>query len=546
MRLAAAIFCALFFYPPFFCPVFFYPLLGGAEWVRIEGPGIELYANTDARALMQRFAQVRATFNDGPTRLRVFVFASADEFHRYRADSDGFFERAPKQDYIAMYAGADATRIAVHEYVHRVLRHSAAALPKWFDEGTSEFYSTLRVEKDRVRIGDAIPAHLDLLSREKWLDAAALAAGAPRSDDRGLFYAESWALAHMLNLAPGWREGLPRFFSLLAQDRAADEAFHEAFGRTIHDALKDLRGYLKQMRSTTIAATVSQPEPARVERISDEQAALARAELALAVSRTELAAELTAKLADSAEVESTRGAIALAANRREEARRHFDRAIEMGSRDAFVYFEYAMMERESDRPDQEMLRKTVAIDQDFADAHFLLGVRATDDGAFPEALEHLRAAVRVRPDRSNYWHALGYAQAKAGDFEGAAASARRARATAESEQEMKMAEALAGLRREGRPIPARAAVVTPPSWKRRKGDARIEGTLIEFDCTGPRIRVRDSRGSILVLRVDHPSEIELVNTPDASFLFACGAQNRHVSVEYDSASQDVTQIEFRL
>ncbi len=511
--------------------------------------GIELFTDAgerSARPLIGRFEQIREFFrqagiDSGPLRLRVFVFASAEELHRFREGADGFYQSAPERDYIAMHAGPEAGRVAFHEYVHLVLRHSSVPLPNWFNEGMAEFYSTVQLQKDRLRVGDPIPAHLNLLASASRLDEAALA----RRDPSPIFYAESWALVHMLNLSPKWRDGMPQFVLLLAKDKPADEAFREAFGRSIADALADLRVYVKDMRATMIPGAIGVPDEPRVSKLSDEEGSIASAGLALAVRRTELASKLIGKFFASAGSESMRGTIALAEGRREEARQHLERAIALGSRDASLYFEYAMMERESGRPDPELLKKVIEIDPGFADAQFLLGVRETDEGDLRSAISHLRAATAAQPDRSNYWHALAYAESKAGAPE-AALSIRRAMRTAANDQEMKMAEALLGLDHPQERSQLKMAVVTPESWQGRKGNARMEGTLIEFDCSGPAIKIRDLGGAITTLKIAHPSDIKLVNAAEPTFQFSCGAQQMRVSVEYDRDSMEVTQIEFRL
>ncbi len=499
-----------------------------AEWLRLETPGFE---------------QIRGVFNQagiatGPLRLRVFLFSSAEEFHRYRENVDGFYQGSPERDYIALYTNADAGRVAFHEYVHLVLRHSAIPLPHWFDEGMSEFYSTVQFQKDKLRIGDPIPSHLDLLARNEWLDDQAL-----HNVEHGpMFYAESWALVHMLNLAPRWRDRMPQFVLLLAQENP--DAFRQAFGKSMDEALAELRLYVGQMRTTTIPASIDAPHEPRIARIENQEAAIACAGLALALKRTDLAAKLIDRLPPSAEIESMQGTIALARGERGEAKRHLDRAIQLGSRDLALYFEYAMMERESGRPDTALLQKVISIDPGFADAHFLLGVRATDDGDSKSALEHLQAATRAEPHRSTYWHALAYAQTRAG--QDASAAIRRAIATAETEQEERMAEALRGLRSpEQRPAP-RPSIVTPSSWNSLPHDAHIEGTLVEFNCEGPTVRIRDRANATIELRVSHASGIQLINAPQPAFQFSCGPQNMPVAIDYERASGEVARIEFRL
>jgi tetratricopeptide (TPR) repeat protein len=521
-----------------------------AGWLRLDSPGIELFTDAgekSGRQIASRFQQIRGVFQqagivDGPVQLRVFAFASPLEFHRYREDSDGFFQSGAERDYIALYTGAGTGRVAFHEYVHRILNHSAVPLPRWFDEGMAEFYSNARVEKDRLQIGEAIPEHLALLAREKWLNAPDLAQHA----HTGIYYAQSWALVHMLNLGPKWRDGMPQFVALLAQERPADEAFREAFGRTLQDALAALPAYLPTLRSAAVPVTMDAPQEIRLSLVTNEEAVVARAGLALSVNKPEVAKSLLDRMPATSQMEGARGAVALSENRREEAILHFERAIAMGSRDAELYFEYASLDRAREL---DLLRKAIAIDPEFADAQFLVGVRETDDGNYAAAIEHLSVAARVRPGRSPYWHALGFAQAKAGQPAEALLSARRAIATAESDQEENMARALGGLADQtSAPPPSRPPVITPSSWEARKGDSKVEGTLVGFDCDAapPRLRIRDATGSQVTLVVQHPSEIELINAPQQSLEISCGSQNLHVIVHYVSASGDVTRIEFRL
>ena len=190
-----------------------------AEWIRIAAPGMELI--TDAgektgRHLLARFEQIRGVFRqagiaDSPLPVRIFAFASERELHDYRdaLNVHGFYKNGGERDYIALQADSDAPRVALHEYVHVVLNHSALRLPVWFEEGTAEFYSTLDLTGSRLRIGAPIESHLALLrsapSPLNAQDLASITVTSPRYDS-GLFYAESWALVHMLNLPPAWRD----------------------------------------------------------------------------------------------------------------------------------------------------------------------------------------------------------------------------------------------------------------------------------------------------------------------------------------------------
>jgi tetratricopeptide (TPR) repeat protein len=547
------------------------------DWIRVSSPGMEVLTDAgerNGRRLLARFEQIRAVFvkerligegasTDRPWPIRAFAFASENEFDSYRDSPgvSGFYTNGSERDYIALFAGPGAARVAFHEYVHLVLHHSALPMPAWFEEGTAEFYSTLEIEAGQVRVGGAIEPHTSLLKQAPWLTATELATATKESpfyterNRAGIFYAQSWALVHMLNRSPGWRNGIPRFLQLLADERPADEAFREAFGKTMDRALAELSSYLPSMTTVVKKIAIEASAVPRVEHLTSADAALERVDLALTLHRPQIARTLLEKLPESAESRAGLGSLALVEGHVDAARREFERAIALGSRDASMYFDYAMLEREAHAPAQrvrKLLETATTMNPDFADAHFLLGVEATDDGTLAAAVDHLREAVRVRPRRSDYWHALAYAEWKLGQRENALRSARKALATAENEVQLHSAEALVSMALDEQQTPAtpasakRPAVTTPASWQNRKGDARIEGTLTQVDCAGPAAILHiDDTGRSIAVEVHHPTEVELVNAPRPSYQFSCGAQRLRVAVEYIAAEHEVTRIEFR-
>jgi len=534
--------------------------MGG--WVRVASPHVEVF--TDAgertgRAALARFEEIRRVFQvsgaEGRGPVRVFEFSSESEFHSYYPAVAGFHQSGPERDYIALPTGADSGRVAFHEYVHEVLSLAPAPLPRWFEEGTADFYSTLARRGDRWRVGEPIDSHVAVLGRERWLSAAQLEH--PEREYRDVFYAESWALVHMLNLSAAWRNRMPQFALLLSEGQAANQAFQSAFGKTLDQAVSALPDYVRSIRGATVGeATPKSADPVRVEIVPPLQAALALADLALHVDRLEQARRLIERLPqDSLEVIAEAGALARAEGNNGEARRLLTRAIELGSRDAATYFEYAMVEQDAGATTsrvEELLGKAIKLNPEFADAQFLLGVRQTDDGRLDQAIEHLKIATRARPRRSDYWHALGYAQSKAGRTADALLSARRAAATASNTGEEGMAqglvEGLAALAQEHPPTPPpkRNEVITPASWAARVGDARVEGVLVRFDCENgaAKMLVRSPSGDIS-LNVLHPGGIEMVNAPSKDYQFQCGAQEIPLIVEYLSDGREVTRIEFR-
>ena len=212
------------------------------------------------------------------------------------AVADGFYQSGPERDYIVLKSGATPARAIVHEYIHLLLNHGTAPLPLWFEEGTAEFYSNIVFSGTRLLVGTPIPEHVAALDSSKSLNAADLGAVTRTSrvyDERaraGVFYAQSWALVHMLNLSPAYRQGMPRFTELLSVGTSSEAAFDQAFGRGMDRAIDELEPYVHQARAATISgSTPGQLAIPEVTRIAATEAAMLRADLALRTSHPEVA-----------------------------------------------------------------------------------------------------------------------------------------------------------------------------------------------------------------------------------------------------------------
>jgi tetratricopeptide (TPR) repeat protein len=439
-------------------------LAGGApRWLRVESGRFEIYTTAGerpARAILNHLELGHRVFRDWPLPVRVYLFATENEFRRYRqADSSGgFFQSGPVRDLIALpYRGPESLKVVMHEFIHLVLSHSAPVTPRWLEEGTAEFYSTLHASGTRALVGGTIRAYLIVLNSSRWLDADQLARverDSPEYNEPsrvGLFYAQSWALTHMLHLAPGYREHMPRYIEQLRGGPRREEAFEAAFGKTLAAALQDLRGYVKSWRfgEMEIEAGPRAEEPAvRIQPIEGADAERALSELALRAGRKDDTEKLYRQLAraktESPENEARLGLAALTLGRDEEALAHLGRAIQLGGRDAEVYFEYAMLLRDKGGDRAEVaanLGRAVALNPNYAEAHFLLGLMASSEKRPVEALEHFKRAAEILPRQSQFWHALALAAHEAGDATEARRAARRARQSAATPREIEMAEA---------------------------------------------------------------------------------------------------------
>lgn len=526
-----------------------------ANWIEISSPSIEIFTDgseNSARVVLSRFETLNRIFRasnvaDPPPRLRVFIFASERDFEKYRPtpSTAGFFRSDDDQDVIVLAEGSQLNFIASHEYLHRVIQHASPLLPAWLSEGLPEFYSTVSVSGNKVRVGAVVEKNRLLLLHESWLDAEDLALG-NRADGR-IFYAESWALVHMLSLSSEFSKGMPEFVKLVTEGVAQEDAFGKAFGVSMEQALDALHLYLRSPKEiTTPAQPLDDAEIYQTKRLTAVDAALALADLALRTDHTDLARILFEKTAkenpESPAAVAGLGALALAGHRKDDARREFERAIGMGSQDPRIYFELAILTN-----DQALLEKVLAMDPSFSDARFLSGVRLTDEGKFGAAIEQLQQAVALQPRRFTYWNALGYAQAKSGDRQAAGESARKAAILAQTPDEERMGAALTQLAAAEKVVRVKKPeVVTPPSWTNPKGDTRVEGALTEVDCSADPVRLTISAGGKTIdLEVRNPGEVVLINAEGASTTLVCGGQSVPVAVEYVASSRNVTRIEFQ-
>src|SRR5512143_2042591 len=260
-----------------------------ADWLRLRGTHTELLTDAgekEGRRALSRLEQIRAILpsraDDSERDLRVVLFDSEKEFREFaRSETTaGLYQSGLERDYVV-----------THEFVHFLLHQTPAPLPRWFEEGTAELYSNTQINSKRVRIGKEIESHMNLLLARPWLTAKQLAAERPteasssqedQDQAENMFYAESWALVHMLNLSPDYRDHMPQFAMLLAQGMDGSEAFQTAFGRDFARALADLPGYLKKIRSVKL--DIPPPAPfsaAKAEPVSEVEAELLRADVAL-------------------------------------------------------------------------------------------------------------------------------------------------------------------------------------------------------------------------------------------------------------------------
>lgn len=235
------------------------------HWIRIQSPNFEIYSTageTSTRETVKEFEQVRAFFtanlpsrDNTPLPVRIIQFNSEKEYQPYRINgfAAAYYKPGADLDLIVMSrGGAENFPAAIHEYVHLVARHAGLNLPPWLNEGLADFYSTLRPAGGKVVIGEAIPGRLLEMQREKWIPLRVLLTvdqSSPyynEAQKAGMFYAESWALTHMLSLDGDYRPKWAEFARAMIQGKDSAEALPAIYGKSIEAIGQDLQLYAQK------------------------------------------------------------------------------------------------------------------------------------------------------------------------------------------------------------------------------------------------------------------------------------------------------------
>jgi len=557
--------------------------MGAEQWTRLASPHFELYTTNGekkGRALILYFEQVRSFFiqaspnktaSDFPA--RIIVFRGEKEFRPYAFNevAFAFYHPSRYRDYIVMSDGEpEHLPAAVHEYMHLVINHSGLKIPVWMNEGWAELFSTLKAENNKATIGYLIPGRIQVLQNEKWLSFETLTTVGHNStiynekNRAGIFYAESWALVHMLYLTPEYRPGFTTFLLALNQGKTSAEACQVAFHRSSDQVYDDLRAYLKRNRlygaSFDIKLTKSE-EGAEASQATPFESSMMLADLLSTTNKREQATQALQKLAaenpGKPEISQSMGYLAWQNNDRETARTEFAKAFAAGDRDAQMCYHLAMLDMEKDHTSEQAaaaLRRAVEVKPDYTEAWLQLGYVNLNSHKYGEALAALKQIHQVDDTKAaGLFNALAYAYMQSGDRVEARKNAEVAlkwdRTDSDKQRTQDLiqfldsrdktaaapaAPRIAGLQEstitDERPRLARQA--GNPFVKPGEKIERVEGTAKTIDCDNKRFVV-EAEGKLLAFDMPDPTRIQLKHEGGDTFEFTCGTQKPfHVVVEY--------------
>jgi tetratricopeptide (TPR) repeat protein len=534
------------------------------RWTRLATTHFEMYTSADeskSRDVILHLERVREFFMQAsPVRppgefpVRIVVFKDPDEMHIHAPNRNvaAFFAPGPLRDSIVMAnPGPDTDPIAIHEYVHLVIRHSGLKIPLWLNEGWAEVFSTLKPVRGGVAVGDLIQHYLDTLSHGNWFTLKQLETIDRHSPDysetsrANTFYAESWALTHMLYLAPDYKDNFGKFVNTLNKGQTLTQALQIGFNKTPDQVLEDLKLYFERKSLygtvflTPFEKTGEKPE---VSPIAPYDRNIMFADIDSSVhhfpSASRMYQDLQAEEPKRPDAFGGAGYLAILQNDKETARTEFHKAFDLGTTDPQLCMQLAELDREAKQPEslvRSELEQAVKLRPDFSEAIFQLALMKVNARDFDSAFDLLGRVGIIGEDRMYvYRSAFGYVNLEKGNIDAAREDAGAARRAARTKAEADAADRFIAL------VEARAS--GPAAVKPGEQIVRKEGTAIGLRCAAKDSKETSKMGIMIdgkqmLFDMPDPAAVEVTKQPGTKVELKCGALPPfHLFVEYAPSS----------
>lgn len=565
------------------------PLPARERWISISTSHFEMYTdNSEKRAIeaLQTFEQVRYFFlktsarqQPPEGRVRIIAFSSEKEFKPYRPNAGTFayYQPSPQRDYIVMQDIEPAhSRVAVHEYTHLVVQHLKLELPTWLNEGMADLYSSLEPQGTKALVGRPLPEHAATLISRPWMDWEVLFRVDHKSpyynepDKMQIFYAQSWALTHMLELSAPYSARFTKFLAIVASGVSTTDALQRVYGKSVSDIGRDVRNYVHQttVKGAVFDVTLSKSDlNPQITELSEFDLELALADFLS--TRLDTASEARKRLLTlekqnpkNRDVELSMGYLAWEEKNLDEARQHFSVAINEGVKDPKVIYQYAQLLRNSSAPAAQieaLLQEVLTLQPDNLEACLFLSGTALNAGHFGVALAALSTVRNVPPENAyDFFSMNAFARSQLKDYAHAKENATRALAYAKNpDQRLQITNILDFINRATEPkaepgptsdgdraVPTLAQKEIAPASKvgleLHPDLPRVQGETKSFECLPGGIyhlHLQVGNREMVFAVPRDPRDVFVRNTENPTALFTCGPLKSQVlSVVYTPAT----------
>ena len=444
-------------------------------WVSVRSKNFRLIGNAneaDIRQVAVKLEQFREVFSRlfsqaslhasvPPT---VIVFKNDASYQPFKplyqgkpTDVAGYFLVDQDINYITLTAERRITNpyaTIFHEYVHALTSNTLRGAPLWLKEGLAEYYSTFDVAdgEKKIWLGKPRTDHLALLREKKLLPLQTLFAIKSDSqhyndsDERSVFYAESWVLVHYLLLAnkEQYQAKFLRYLSTLTTGLPVSESFQQVFQTDEATIEHELERYIKRTnypeQSVVLDRRLEFDTTMQSAPLSEAGAQAILGDLLLHAQRfdeaetwLQQALTLDPELADA---HTSLGLLLTRQRRFDEAKKHLQRAIASDSRNYLSHYYYAVIfSREGVGENQLVsnfapetaalmrteLKRTIELAPNFLDAYHLLAfVNLATGEQIEEAITLLKRVLAMAPSREEsafllarvYLHEVDFASAR--------------------------------------------------------------------------------------------------------------------------------------
>lgn len=341
------------------------PVQAERAWTFASGTHFDVYTtggDTVARRALEEFDRAHAYFEQAlqlapltNLRTHLIVFSGRDEFAPYAANANvtAFYQSNLDGDFIVMPTINARTFPAVaHEYAHLIARRTGSHYPLWLDDGLAEYFSTMTPQGARLQVGSAPPERIQslgfgvrLMPLERLFAVTRDSAEYTTPSRAALFYAESWALTHMLITDERYRDKSRVLFARLAKGEPTALALTTVYGKPVDEVTRDLGRYT--LRGLYRASVIDVPVPTATTQASTRPATEFEASVTLASllasnpahsdeARTAFRA-LEGQNANDLRLIESAGLFAVRSGRIDEARPYLEHAIALKTTNARLY-----------------------------------------------------------------------------------------------------------------------------------------------------------------------------------------------------------------
>ncbi len=450
------------------------------SWIEIDSPHFKIVSNAgegQARKLADQFEQFRELFHTSFPKFRVdlgkplVIFAVKNEDTlklllpafwevKGRIHPAGIFMPGEARDYVAVRTDVETEtsyEVVYHEYTHAIMNLNVQGLPIWLGEGLAEFFGNSTIRDKDVEIGKIPRSHLEVLQTNRLIPIDALlqaGADSPYYNEQNrasVFYAESWAIVHYLQMDPEARKRQLLTKFLAAWDVSGNQL--EAATKTFGDLKKfssAMEAYARQQNFYFLRVTTSIHGNAKSYSTRALSPGEVAAEEALFYLQTQRPKEARASIDEALQADpklalahEAGGLIAYQQRDYPAAEKEFARAIELSPNSYVSYFFAAQARLRGGRTEFEefpeiarYLEKAMELNPQFAPAYATLAnFYAMRLETRDNALAMAKKAIDLEPGNLNYTTSYGFVLLNMGKLQAAKALSARIKAAARTPQE---------------------------------------------------------------------------------------------------------------